>query len=216
MAKIKGNFLSSDYASQMFKKLQGLKQKEMDVKSYIEEFYRLSIRAGHMEDEVEKIARYLSELRFNIQDELTLENPRMVEECYQMTRRAEEKLKRRQDKHIRGKRSNNRGRGTFSTPRQSYESQEDTSKSQEQVVDVRGGFRGGRSSFRGRFGGQGRGSQGFTGMCYQCNKFGHQEWQCNEGQASRSHGGERTQLVQEEDNESVNSPSQHVNLEVGE
>lgn len=65
VAKIKGKFLPSDYASQMFKKL-GLKQKEMDVKAYTEQFYRLSIRSSHVEDEVEKVSRYLSGMRFNI------------------------------------------------------------------------------------------------------------------------------------------------------
>lgn len=128
-----------------------------------------------------------------------------------MAIRAEEKLKRRQDKQTRGKGNTSRVRGTFSTPRQSYEIQEDTSKDKEHVADQRGGFRCGRLGFRGRFGGQGRGSQGFTRRCYQCKKFGHQAWQCNEGQASSSHGGEKSdQLVQEEDVKSVNSPSQHV------
>lgn len=66
VARIKSNFLPSNYVIQMFKKLHGLKQKEMYVKAYTEEFYKLSIRVGHMEDEVEKVARYLSGLRINI------------------------------------------------------------------------------------------------------------------------------------------------------
>lgn len=66
VAKMKGKFLPKDYAIQMFRKLQGLKQKEMDVKTYTEEFYKLSIRSSHNENENEKIARYLGGLRFNI------------------------------------------------------------------------------------------------------------------------------------------------------
>lgn len=68
---------------------------------------------------------------------------------------------------------------------------------------------------RGRFGGQGRGSNTFSCRCYQCNQFGHQTWKCSEKQPSTSYGGERRkQLVHEEDNESVNSPSQHITPEV--
>lgn len=44
----------------------------MGVKTYTDEFYKLSIRAGYMEDDVEKVARYLGGLRFNVQDYLTL------------------------------------------------------------------------------------------------------------------------------------------------
>lgn len=66
MAKLKGNFLPSDYAIQMSKKLQDLKQGEMDVKTYTNEFYKLSIRASRMDDDVEKVYKYLSGLRFNI------------------------------------------------------------------------------------------------------------------------------------------------------
>lgn len=36
VAKLKGKFLPSDYQVQMFKKLQSLRQKEMDVKEYTE------------------------------------------------------------------------------------------------------------------------------------------------------------------------------------
>lgn len=55
------------------------------------------------------------------------------------------------------------------------------------------------------------------GRCYQCNKIGHHAWQFLDKKPSTSHGGERrTQLAQEEDNESVKSPSHHVAPEIGE
>lgn len=60
VAKLKGRFLPSDYAIQMSKKLQDLKQREMDVKTYTNKFYKLSIGAGHMVDDVEKVAKYIS------------------------------------------------------------------------------------------------------------------------------------------------------------
>jgi hypothetical protein len=40
----------------------------MIVKEYIEEFYRLSIRDGHVEEDVEKVSRYINGLRYEIQD----------------------------------------------------------------------------------------------------------------------------------------------------
>lgn len=42
--------------------------------SYTEQFHKLSIRGG-LEDEEEKIDRYLNELRFNLQDEIGLQMP---------------------------------------------------------------------------------------------------------------------------------------------
>ena len=43
--------------------MQKLIQKDMIVKEYTGEFYRLDIRYGHVDDEVEKVARYLNGLR---------------------------------------------------------------------------------------------------------------------------------------------------------
>lgn len=82
IAKLKDKFLPRDYEVQLFKKLQSLKQRDLDVKEYTDEFYKLRIRVGRDEDEVEKVARYLGGLRFNIQDELVFANPRTVEELF--------------------------------------------------------------------------------------------------------------------------------------
>lgn len=38
----------------------------MTIKEYTEEFYKLSIRVGHAEDDVEKVARYINGLRYDI------------------------------------------------------------------------------------------------------------------------------------------------------
>jgi hypothetical protein len=40
----------------------------MSVKEYTKEFYRLDIGSGHVDDDVEKIARYINGLRSGIQD----------------------------------------------------------------------------------------------------------------------------------------------------
>ena len=82
----------------------------MSVKEYTEEFYRLSIRTGHVEDDLEKIARYVNGLRYEIQDEISLLSLKTVEDAYQASLKAEEKILRRQSQRNRGK-SSAKGRG---------------------------------------------------------------------------------------------------------
>ena len=55
----------------------------MTVKEYIEEFYKLNIRAGNVEDDVEKVAKYINGLRYDIQDEISLLNLNKIEDTYQ-------------------------------------------------------------------------------------------------------------------------------------
>lgn len=43
--------------------MQGLKQGTKMVKEYIEEFHRILIRMGHVEETKEKVARYINGLR---------------------------------------------------------------------------------------------------------------------------------------------------------
>jgi hypothetical protein len=64
----------------------------MTVKEYTKEFYRLNIRAGHVEDDVEKFARYINGLRYDIQDEINLLTLRTVEDAYQEALKEEEKI----------------------------------------------------------------------------------------------------------------------------
>ena len=82
VSKMKNNFLPKDFEVQMHKKMQGLKQKDLDVKAYTNEFHKLSMRSGFEEEEVVKVARYLGGLKFSIQDEFVATNPRSVKECY--------------------------------------------------------------------------------------------------------------------------------------
>ncbi|WP_206093845.1 hypothetical protein, partial [Paludifilum halophilum] len=62
-----------------------LKQAGRSVQEYIEDFYRLLIRAGHAEANKEKVARYISGLRPSIQEELSLVRMTSVEEAYQFS-----------------------------------------------------------------------------------------------------------------------------------
>lgn len=48
----------------MYKKLQNLRQRELDVNAYIEEFHKLSLRSKKKhEEEADKVARYVNGLR---------------------------------------------------------------------------------------------------------------------------------------------------------
>ena len=71
VSKLKAKFLPKDYHLNIFKQMQNLKQKGMSVKEYTEELYRLSIRIGHVEDDLGKTARYVNGLRYEIQDEIS-------------------------------------------------------------------------------------------------------------------------------------------------
>lgn len=57
---LKKKFLPVDYQVNLIRKMQNLREKDMSVKEYTEEFYRLDIRSGHVDDDVEKVARYLN------------------------------------------------------------------------------------------------------------------------------------------------------------
>ena len=74
------------------------------MKEYIEEFYKVSIRVGEARDTNEKVARYVNGLRMDIQDEISVLSPKIVEEAYQIALKDEEKVMRKQSA---------RGRGAF-------------------------------------------------------------------------------------------------------
>ena len=143
-----------------------MKKRIITVKEYTEEFYKINLREGYIEDTIEKVARYLNGLRFDIQDELTLVSPTGVDEAYQYALKAEEKIQRRQSN--RGK-YGARGRGGQSGGKgKSINQQEGTiiSTQQRQLDNEnRGGIitsGGGRGS---------SGARGATYRCYKCNKL---------------------------------------------
>ena len=110
VSKLKANFLPKDYHLNIFKQMQNLKQKGVSVKEYTEEFYILSIRTWHVEDDLEKVARYVNGLRYEIQDEISLLSLKTIEDAYQESLKAEEKILWKQSQRNRGK-SSARGRG---------------------------------------------------------------------------------------------------------
>lgn len=82
--EIKGVYVPEDYDVQLHKRRLNLRQKEMDVCAYTEEFQKLSIKSKKVEDESERVARYLNSLNWNIQEDLNLLYPDTVHRCYQL------------------------------------------------------------------------------------------------------------------------------------
>ena len=66
----------------MHQKLQSLRQKDLDEGVYTKEFHKLTLRAQVLENEKQKLARYLNGLKYSIKDESILFNPRTVHQCY--------------------------------------------------------------------------------------------------------------------------------------
>jgi predicted DsbA family dithiol-disulfide isomerase len=112
VAKLKGKFMPRDYQLNIFRQMQNLKQRGMSVKEYTEEFYKLNIRVGHIEENLRKVARYLNGLRYEIQDEIGILSPNTIEEAYQFSLKEEEKLARKQNQRSKRSQFNKRQRTT--------------------------------------------------------------------------------------------------------
>lgn len=173
-AKVKVQFMPIEYEVQMYKMLQNLKQRDLDVNAYTEEFHKLSLRSKRQEEESEKVARYLNDLRMNIQDEINILAPEIVNKCFQLALRAKEKLKRsEQGNRDKGGRSLI-GKGNFGGISRNQRFSGESSQG-EQVGDSssRGGYHGRRPSGRGGTNGSGRGSKFSSMRCYNYNQMGH-------------------------------------------
>jgi hypothetical protein len=84
VTKMKAKFIPRDYQTNMFRRMQNLRQKVMTVKEYTEEFYRLNIISSHHESDDEKVSRYMKGLRYEILDEMRMVIIINVEDAYQM------------------------------------------------------------------------------------------------------------------------------------
>ena len=81
-SKLKQKFIPIDYALDMLKKMQGLKQAGKFIQEYTEEFYRVLIRTDHAEVDKKKVAYYINGLRPSIQKEPSLVRIMSIEEEY--------------------------------------------------------------------------------------------------------------------------------------
>ena len=107
--RLKVQFLPTDYEIQMYQKVQNMRQKDMSISAYTEEFNKMSIRARRQEEELEKVARYLNGLRQRIQDEITMLSLDNMHKHFQMALREEDKARRRNESYQRGRCNNNKG-----------------------------------------------------------------------------------------------------------
>ena len=101
--KVKKNFLL-DYQVSFLRKMQNLREKDITLKEYTEEFYIFDIRSRHVDDEIDQVGRYLNGLRSRIQDEISFLKLDSVEEAYQYALKIEEiltkKRKQRQRRRV--------------------------------------------------------------------------------------------------------------------
>ena len=112
---------------------------------------------------MERVARYINGLRYDIHDELSLLNLKTVEDAYQLTSKLEEKLLRKQNLKKRGK-NIVRGRGS---PSSGGRISKDGVQGSRNQLSQREGFAGGRGRGRNRY---------VKG--YACGEIGHMSWNC--------------------------------------
>eukprot|EP00253_Pinus_taeda_P033805 PITA_33805 len=84
-AKLKEKFLPKDYQIMLYRQVQNLKQRGMTVREFTEEFYKLNLRAGYVEDTSKKTARFVNGLRGEILDEIGILSPQTLDEAYQFS-----------------------------------------------------------------------------------------------------------------------------------
>ena len=80
-----------DYSQTLFRRFQNLKQNLSSVQDYTDEFYKLSMRIEHQENNEQMAARYVNGLKFSIQDELSMHHVNNMEKAYQLALKVEEK-----------------------------------------------------------------------------------------------------------------------------
>lgn len=115
LKRLNVKFMPADYQQRLFKEYQNLRQKELSISAFTEEFLKLQIRTGLQKDDEHAAARYVNGLRYQLQDELALLKVNSVDEAYQLALKAEEKLNRRGKAAFqRGSSSLNKGRGNYS------------------------------------------------------------------------------------------------------
>lgn len=199
-----------------------MKQKDLDVASYIEEFQKLYVRSKVQEEETIKVARYLSGLKWNIQEEISLWTSTTIQKCHQLATKVEERNKRKGD-------SNNRGRGRGRDQmnhRGGYQSKESEQRNQGESkltehnseTTLRGGHSQGRGAQGGpnRSRGTGRGNSYFATMkCYNCGQLGHLAYICPDKPTS-SNSGKRVAYAHEDTSSRKTPEVDHIELEIGE
>ena len=66
VVKMRAKFFPKYYQLILYRKVQNLRQRLLTVREYTEEFYKVNLRAGYVEELAEKDARYVNGLRMDI------------------------------------------------------------------------------------------------------------------------------------------------------
>ena len=67
VAKMRAKFLPKDYQLILYRQMQNLRQRLLTVREYTEEFYKVNLREGYVEELEEMAAKYFNGLRMDIQ-----------------------------------------------------------------------------------------------------------------------------------------------------
>ena len=179
------------------------------MKEYTEEFYRLDIRSGHVDDDVEKIVRYINGLRYGFQDEISSVKFESVEEAYQYALKAKEILTKKHEQRQRGRGGRfQRGRARSYGEGGIFESSMQDKRKYEWKNDDKGRtewkggdyYQGGTSSYRGRGNSYPRGGkEGYRSFEYRSFESGQ---------------GNRNVMIQRDDEGSPSGPKARENLMV--
>jgi hypothetical protein len=97
VANMRVKFFPKYYQLSLYRQMQNLRKRLLCIREYIEEFYKVNLRASYVEESTKKAARYVNGLRMEIQDEINMISPRTMEEAYQCNLRVEENLLRKQN-----------------------------------------------------------------------------------------------------------------------
>lgn len=134
-----------------------MKQRGMTVREFTEEFYKLNLRAGYVEDTSEKTARFVNGLRGEILDEIGILSSQMLDEAYQFALKAEEKINRKQNTKRGG--GSGRGKGkVYGRGRGTGSNEEGNSSKSAGTTEKDNSTREGRPAQRGQGFGRGRGT----------------------------------------------------------
>ena len=83
VAKMRAKFFPKHYQLIMYRQVQNLRKILLTMGEYIELFYKVNLRAGYVEELLEKDARYVNGIRMDIQEEINMISLRTMEEVYQ-------------------------------------------------------------------------------------------------------------------------------------
>jgi hypothetical protein len=199
--KIKEKFLPIDYQQNLCRQLQNLRQKEISVHEYTEEFFKLLLRSGIKELEYQRMKRYVNNMKYHIQDEMSTCYFHNVDEVYQVALKVEENI----DKILREKFQGEGTRGRGRTSVIKYSEKEDEATNNQNT-------RGGRSVGKGI--GFGRGKYVIT--CYRCGVEGHKASECLEKQNTVRRNEARMQVTQKDETTIVGGNVGVIHQEQGE